>query len=70
MPCGPGTGNQLVRLALGSVAAVKPIAQPQPSDRLKGGRLLGLMERVLILGLGLAGTVANWILALGGLVLA
>ncbi|EKF22126.1 putative membrane protein [Mycolicibacterium hassiacum DSM 44199] len=49
------TGNQLVRLVLGSVGAVKPEGQPQPSDRLKGGRLLGPMERLLILGLGLAG---------------
>ncbi len=53
-----GTGNQLVRLVLGSVGAVKPEGQPQPSDRLKGGRLLGPMERVLILGLGLAGQLA------------
>lgn len=52
------TGNQLVRLILGSVGAVKPAGQPQPSDRLKGGRLLGPMERVLILGLGLAGQLA------------
>ncbi|HUO40790.1 MAG TPA: hypothetical protein VMU34_24420 [Mycobacterium sp.] len=51
------TGNQLVRLVLGSVGAVKPEGQPQPSDRLKGGRLLGPMERLLILGLGLAGQV-------------
>lgn len=49
------TGNQLVRLVLASVGAVKPVGQPQPSDRLKGGRLLGPMERLLILGLGLAG---------------
>ncbi|MCV7283654.1 hypothetical protein H7J88_28880 [Mycolicibacterium flavescens] len=52
------TGNQLVRLILGSVGAVKPAGQPQASDRLKGGRLLGPMERVLILGLGLAGQLA------------
>jgi hypothetical protein len=52
------TGNQLVRLILGSVGAVKPEGQPQPSDRLKGGRLLGPMERLLILGLGLAGQLA------------
>ena len=52
------TGNQLVRLVLGSVGAVKPEGQPQPSDRLKGGRLLGPMERILILGLGLAGQLA------------
>lgn len=52
------TGNQLVRLVLGSVGAVKPEGQPQPSDKLKGGRLLGPMERTLILGLGLAGQLA------------
>ncbi|MGE2688251.1 hypothetical protein [Mycolicibacterium pulveris] len=49
------TGNQLVRLVLGAIGAVKPAGEPQPSDRLKGGRLLGPMERLLILGLGLAG---------------
>ncbi len=52
------TGNQLVRLLLGSVGAVKPAGQPQASDRLKGGRLLGPMERLLILGLSLAGQLA------------
>lgn len=30
------TANQLVRLVLGSVGAVRPAGQPQPSDRLKG----------------------------------
>jgi hypothetical protein len=52
------TGNQLVRLVLGSVGAVKPAGEPQPSDRLKGGRLLGPMERLLIVGLGLASQLA------------
>jgi hypothetical protein len=52
------TGNQLVRLVLSSVGAVKPEGQPQPSDKLKGGRLLGPMERTLIFGLGLAGQLA------------
>jgi hypothetical protein len=52
------TGNQLVRLVLGSVGAIKPAGEPQPSDKLKGGRLLGPMERLLILGLGLAGQLA------------
>ncbi|MBO0680874.1 hypothetical protein JRC04_25690 [Mycolicibacterium sp. S2-37] len=52
------TGNQLVRLVLASVGAVKPAGEPQASDRLKGGRLLGPMERLLILGLGLAGQLA------------
>jgi hypothetical protein len=49
------TGNQLVRLVLGSVGAIKLAGEPQPSDKLKGGRLLGPIERLLILGLGLAG---------------
>ncbi|BBY64542.1 hypothetical protein [Mycolicibacterium helvum] len=52
------TGNQLVRLLLGAVGSVKPAGEPQPSDRLKGGRLLGPMERLLIFGLGLAGQPA------------
>ncbi len=52
------TGNQLVRLVLGKVGAIKPVGEPQPSDRLKGGRLLGPMERLLILGLGLGGQLA------------
>lgn len=52
------TGNQLVRLILGSVGAVKPVGQPQPSDKLRGGRLLGPMERLLIVGLGLGGQLA------------
>jgi hypothetical protein len=59
------TANQVVRLILGSVGAVKPVGQPQPSDRLRGGRLLGPMERVLIVGLGLAGqlTMATAVVA-------
>ena len=52
------TGNQLVRLLLGSVGSVKPAGQPQASDRLRGGRLLGPMERLLIVGLSLAGQLA------------
>jgi pimeloyl-ACP methyl ester carboxylesterase len=52
------TGNQLVRLLLGAVGSVKPAGEPQPSDRLKGGRLLGPMERLLIFGLSLAGQLA------------
>jgi hypothetical protein len=59
------TGNQLVRLVLGSVGSVKPAGQPQASDQLKGGRLLGPMERLLIVGLGLAGqlTMASAVVA-------
>ncbi len=52
------TGNQLVRLVLGTVGVVRPAGEPQPSDRLKGGRLLGPMERLLILSLGVGGQVA------------
>lgn len=52
------TGNQLVRLVLGTVGVVRPAGEPQPSDRLKGGRLLGPMERLLILSLGAGGQVA------------
>ena len=52
------TANQLVRLVLGAVGAVRPLGEPQPSDRLKGGRLLGPMERLLILSLGVGGQVA------------
>ncbi len=52
------TANQLVRLVLGSVGAVRPAGEPQPSDRLKGGRLLGPLERLLILSLGVGGQVA------------
>lgn len=52
------TGNQLVRLVLGTVGVIRPAGEPQPSDRLKSGRLLGPMERLLILGLGLGGQPA------------
>lgn len=52
------TGNQLVRLVLSAVGAVRPADQPQPSDQLKGGRLLGPMERLFIIGLGLGGQLA------------
>jgi hypothetical protein len=59
------TANQVVRLVLGSVGAVRPAGQPQPSDQLKGGRLLGPMERLLIVGLGVAGqlTMASAVVA-------
>ncbi|CAN5606983.1 hypothetical protein BH10ACT9_BH10ACT9_20820 [soil metagenome] len=55
------TGNEIVRLILGAVGirgsmgAAQATAEPQPSDRLKGGRLLGPMERLFIVGLGLGG---------------
>ena len=70
------TANVVVRLVLVSVGALRPSQpddlerDPQPSDQLRGGRLLGPMERVLILGLGLAGqlTAAGLVIAAKGLI--
>jgi hypothetical protein len=64
------TANFVVRLVLASVGAIKPLGQPQASDRLRGGRLLGPMERVFIVGLGLAGefTAAGIVIAAKGLI--
>ena len=64
------TANVVVRLVLASVGALKPVGQPQASDQLRGGRLLGPMERLLILGLGLAGqpTAAGLVIAAKGLI--
>lgn len=65
------TGNTVVRLVLTAAGALRPNATgPQPADRLRGGRLLGPMERVLILGLGLAGqvTAAGLVIAAKGLI--
>ena len=64
------TANLVVRLVLAGVGAIKPTGQPQPSDRLRGGRLLGPMERLLILCLGLAGevTAAGSVIAAKGLI--
>jgi hypothetical protein len=64
------TGNALVRLVLASIGAIRPQGMPQPSDRLRGGRLLGPLERVFILGLGLAGqvTAAGIVIAAKGLI--
>lgn len=65
------TGNVVVRLVLTATGTINPArdAASQPERRLKGGRLLGPMERVLILGLGLAGqvTVAGLVVAAKGL---
>lgn len=65
------TGNILVRLVLVSIGALRPrTSLPQPADRLRGGRLLGPMERLLILGLGMAGqlTAAGLVIAAKGLI--
>jgi hypothetical protein len=70
------TANVVVRLVLLGVGAMRPVLPlatgggPQPSDQLRGGRLLGPMERVLIIGLGLAGqlTAAGLVIAAKGLI--
>ncbi|HEX6148573.1 hypothetical protein [Nocardioides sp.] len=66
------TGNVLVRLVLRATGTVNPArvsGRSVPSYRLKGGRLLGPMERVFIIGLGLAGelTAASVVVAAKGL---
>lgn len=64
------TANELVRQVLAAVGAIKPHGEPQASDQLRGGRLLGPMERLLILGLGLAGqvTAASLVIAAKSLI--
>ena len=66
------TGNVLVRLVLAATDTVNPTkvgGVDDPGTQLKGGRLLGPMERVFILGLGLAGhlTAASIVIAAKGL---
>ena len=74
------TANVVVRLVLLAIGALHPdtvtaalrtpMSPPtQPADRLKGGRLLGPMERLVILGLGLAGELgaAGFVIAAKGL---
>lgn len=54
------TGNVVVRLVLAATRTVNPAATEPHQERvaLKGGRLLGPMERLVILGLGLSGNLA------------
>jgi hypothetical protein len=66
------TGNVLVRLVLAEAGTISPDAQgglQGPERRLKGGRLLGPLERLFILGFGLAGqfTAAAVVVAAKGL---
>lgn len=65
------TGNVLVRLVLLATHTLNPAqaGAREPGPRLKGGRLLGPMERLVILGLGLAGdyTAAGVVVAAKGL---
>jgi len=60
------TGNAVVRLVL-TLTGSAPLATGRT---LKGGRLLGPMERLVILGLGLAGhmTAASLVIAAKGLI--
>lgn len=66
------TGNVVVRLVLAATGTLNPARQTAPADpdmQLKGGRLLGPLERVFIVGLGLAGylTAASIVIAAKGL---
>lgn len=66
------TGNVIVRLVLTATGTVNPArvhGRELPTYRLKGGRLLGPMERVFIVGLGVAGelTAASIVVAAKGL---
>lgn len=66
------TGNVVVRLVLTATGTVNPARHGEPDDpelRLKGGRLLGPMERLVIVGLGLSGhvTAASIVIAAKGL---
>lgn len=66
------TGNVVVRLVLAATGTVNPAdhdTAEDPEQQLKGGRLLGPMERLFIVGLGLAGelTAASIVIAAKGL---
>jgi hypothetical protein len=66
------SGNVLVRLVLAATGTVNPARHGldgDPGMQLKGGRLLGPMERVFILALGLGGhvTAASIVVAAKGL---
>jgi hypothetical protein len=64
------SGNVIVRLVLKATGTLHPAADGSlPPTPLKGGRLLGPLERVFILGLGLAGqlTAASIVVAAKGL---
>jgi len=66
------TGNVVVRLVLTATGTTNPAqhhTSADPEQQLKGGRLLGPMERVFIVGLALAGqlTAASIVVAAKGL---
>jgi hypothetical protein len=64
------TGNEIVRLVLAATGTIKPLGEPQASDQLRGGRLLGPLERIFIFGLGFSGyaTAAGLVIAAKGLI--
>ena len=61
--------NAAAAAAASQTGRPAPPTHGQPADRLKGGRLLGPMERLVILGLGLAGEfgAAGLVIAAKGL---
>jgi hypothetical protein len=66
------SGNVIVRLVLAATGTTNPAQHhtaADPEQQLKGGRLLGPMERVFIVGLALAGqlTAASIVVAAKGL---
>lgn len=64
------TGNVIVRLVLKTTGTISPAADgSMPPTPLKGGRLLGPLERVFIVSLGLTGqiTAASIVVAAKGL---
>lgn len=65
-----GPANRIVRLVLTVTGTLRPPGQPQASDALRGGRVLGPLERLLILSLALAGqvTAAGFVTAAKGLI--
>ena len=64
------TGNEIVRLVLAATGTIKPFGEPQASDQLRGGRLLGPLERLFVFGLGISGyaTTAGLVIAAKGLI--
>lgn len=64
------TGNEIVRLVLAATGTIKPVGEPQASDQLRGGRLLGPLERIFVFWLGFTGyaTAAGLVIAAKGLI--
>ena len=64
------TGNVLVRLILQASGTARPGEASTPASDLRGGRMLGPMERLFIYGLGLSGNfvAAGIVIAAKGLI--